>query len=627
MKRKILIGLIIVFLIILCSANISISKFEKRYLGPDLEKIEKKLQTQDKVRVIVRLKEEFLKLQTLNVKEKKKTIRRIEEGVLSKLNVIDWKEIRREKKNKSETSAPENKKVDFYLKYKYSLTPAFAGYVTKEGLEKLKDDPNVEVVYFDRPLHILLFESVPLINATEVWKKQFNGINLTGKGQTICVIDTGVNYTHAALNSSYLGGYDFVNMDDDPMDDNGHGTHVVGIITSDNETYKGAAPDAGIVVVKACDSSGRCSETAKGIEWCIDNAHIYNISVISISLGGNTTYSSYCDSPPPFIPFEQTYINEAVRKNISVIVASGNNGWEDGVTFPACFQNATPVGSVNDGSEGITADEISSFSNRWSLPMIFAPGSKIISTQMRGGFPSTGGSGTSYAAPHVSAVVALMYQSAELMGVSLTPQEVEDILISTGVDIAENQKRTNALAAINYIENLQPETISITFEGENIAFGELGPGIETPAPENPYKLIIESSQPVDVYQKGTDFSTASNSFSIENMKWAETLEGQKIPLSKNYIKILDSKTSGSYDMYYWLTVPFSAPQDTNYISDITITAVLENTGPPSGDGGGSGSQAPIQTITQITQTKEQIHETTQETKPQGGASVNIIKLN
>jgi len=156
----------------------------------------------------------------------------------------------------------------------------------------------------------------------------------------------------------------------------------------------------------------------------------------------------------------------------------------------------------------------------------------------------------------------------------------------------------------------QAESISITFEGGEIAFGEVAPGIEASA-LNSHGLLVESNANVDVYQKGTNFTTVSNSFSITNMKWAETSGGTKIPLSNNYSLILDNKLQGNYSMYYWLSIPPGQAADTNYLSDITITAVKDGDPAPSGVGvSGSSSSQPAQTQLQ-----------------QGGASVNIIKLN
>src|SRR3989338_1907740 len=97
--------------------------------------------------------------------------------------------------------------------------------------------------------------------------------------------------------SKVIGGWDTVNNAANPEDDHGHGTHVAGIVTSSDTTYKGVAPDAKIVAIKALNSagSGLSSDIAAGIEWCVNNASSLNISVISMSIGGNQ-YTSVCDS-------------------------------------------------------------------------------------------------------------------------------------------------------------------------------------------------------------------------------------------------------------------------------------------------------------------------------------------
>src|SRR3989338_7120208 len=135
-------------------------------------------------------------------------------------------------------------------------------------------------------------------------------MNITGKGETACVIDSGIDYTHPDLGgctndtflagncSKVIAGHDFKNNDTNPIDDQGHGTHVAGIIASTNETYRGVAPDATLVAIKVCDNTtgGNCADEdiINGIDWCINNASKYNISVISMSLGGGS-FTTYCD--------------------------------------------------------------------------------------------------------------------------------------------------------------------------------------------------------------------------------------------------------------------------------------------------------------------------------------------
>jgi len=346
--------------------------------------------------------------------------------------------------------------LDGKIIYDYSVIEGIAVELPLKKVERLVRMGNVKRVGEDKKLHILLSESVPLIQADKVWPKQINGVNLTGKGQTVCIIDTGVDYTHPSLSSSYLGGYDFVNNDADPMDDNGHGTHVAGIVTSNNETYKGVAPNADFFAVKSLAFSGwgGISDIIAGIEWCVNN----NADIISMSLGADCDltpelcYNSYCD-----LESDAQAVNNAVDKGVVVLIASGNDGNTTYISSPACASKAIPVGSVDDFTGtvgGYTGfyDQISSFSNRWNLPMVFAPGAWIASCYhlWEGeNFDFVDNIGTSMATPHVSGVTALMLQANP----NLEPDEIEEILIETGKQIYDNATgrnypRVDALAAI-----------------------------------------------------------------------------------------------------------------------------------------------------------------------------------
>jgi len=190
-----------------------------------------------------------------------------------------------------------------------------------------------------------------------------------------------------------VAGYDFVNSDNDPMDDDGHGTHVAGIISSDNQNYRGVANGTKLMAAKVLDAYGNGDEddVIAGIQWCKDNG----AKIISMSLGGGE-YPGTCDSDPV-----AQAVNNAVNNGIVVVVAAGNSGL-DGVTTPACASKALAVGATDKNKNVV------GYSSKGPELDIVAPGHLIKSTYP-GGWVTM--SGTSMAAPHVSGVVALMLEA------------------------------------------------------------------------------------------------------------------------------------------------------------------------------------------------------------------------
>ena len=129
-------------------------------------------------------------------------------------------------------------------------------------LPRLRNSSSVKRVTIDRKVTKLLDKSVKQIEADALWqvedtKNQF----VTGKGVRVAIIDTGIDYTHSDLGNclgtdcKVLGGIDIVNGDNDPMDDEGHGTHVAGIVAA-NGAVKGVAPDASLYAIKVLGADG-----------------------------------------------------------------------------------------------------------------------------------------------------------------------------------------------------------------------------------------------------------------------------------------------------------------------------------------------------------------------------------
>jgi len=262
----------------------------------------------------------------------------------------------------------------------------------------------------------------------------------TGSGRKIMVLDTGYNYNHPELSSSYLGGKDFVNNDNDPMDDNGHGSHVSGIITADgiDPKAKGVAPDAGIIAGKVLDQngSGYFSDVVAGIYWAVDGpdgvpgtGDEFGADAINMSLGTGRpyVYKGFCNNVLPDLTNAVKY---AIDRDITVVVAAGNSG-SAGVSIPGCISYSTTVGAVD------SKDRVASFSSKGNALDITAPGVSIYSTVLGSSYATW--SGTSMATPMISGVVALIKYAHP----TYSQSTVENKLFSTAKDLGLIGKDTS----------------------------------------------------------------------------------------------------------------------------------------------------------------------------------------
>lgn len=262
--------------------------------------------------------------------------------------------------------------------------------ICPEGVSIANSEP-------DRVLHILDVWSDSQIRADQVW-----ALGYTGSGATVAVLDTGVDATHPELASSIAGGRSFVSYTTSYADDNGHGTHVSGIITSDgivNAASKGVAYNAQVWMAKVCSSIGECydSDMVAAIQYIVNN-HI--AKVMSISIGGGGTTGPNCDSD-----YLAQQINWAYNYGVVSVIAAGNSDTKGIVESPGCASTAIAVAAVD------SSDSIAYFSDSGNALQdhgVAAPGYNILSTIPGGGYASW--SGTSMATPHVSATVALMLE-------------------------------------------------------------------------------------------------------------------------------------------------------------------------------------------------------------------------
>ena len=376
--------------------------------------------------------------------ERKEKLRQSTERVLSRLPSSNFKSIRISKNGRS-----------FYTN------------VTRQGYEQLVHDPNVRAIYLNGVGTAHLAQSRTLIGANTV---QTN-LGINGSGQAVCVIDTGIDYNHPDLGGGCFGvagckvrhGFNYVYENVDPNDDNGHGTHVAGIIAGTGSTNRGIAPGAELWAMKAVGWTQHYldSDVLDALSDCYElgifpNSNWGNLSVVSMSLGTDAVYGDTCTGS-----FDSAIL-DLYNAGISVVASSGNDGYSNGLSYPACAQHVISVGATYDAS-GITTsqlqneyiycetgpttvDNVACFSNRHVSLDLVAPGCLTTSTKAAGGYVAE--CGTSMAAPHVSGTIALMRQ----INGTLTPDKIRLILRNTSLTVGP-YKRVDTLAAIQRVRD------------------------------------------------------------------------------------------------------------------------------------------------------------------------------
>ena len=376
---------------------------------------------------------------------------------------------------------------------RFKYIPYLAMEVDAAALETLASDPEVVSIEEDKLLKPMLEESVPLVGAPQAWSQGFSG-----SGQTVAILDSGVDQDHPFLRGKvvseacYSGGGSGESLcpggvaqstgpgsgmpcSDPDLPLCFHGTHVAGIAAGKGPDFSGVARGANLISIQVfskygpddCsdedeeeESEGPClkasdSDVISGLNRVLELSDRFDIAAVNLSLGSEDTFpSGECDSSGPFY---KAIVDKLSAVGIAAISSSGNEESSTGIGSPACISSIVSVGSTDDGSPGYdgsetTRDEVSDFSNSSPELDLLAPGRWIQSSEPGYGFFRA--YGTSAAAPHVAGAWAVLKAKAPNASV----EQVLSALKSTGVSITDprnniTRPRIQVDAALSALES------------------------------------------------------------------------------------------------------------------------------------------------------------------------------
>jgi subtilisin family serine protease len=367
------------------------------------------------------------------------------------------------------------------VRRRFVAVPALAAVARSEaGVRRLAADPRVRRIDLEVGGTGGLVNSVPLIRG-DLRHERGN----TGTGVVVAILDTGFDSDHPDLQGALVGeacfGRDGTNTDDVGFcpdgtdrqfgdgaaeDDQGHGTHVSGIVTAIGDAAgPGVAPDASIFAIKVLDFGGAAgrffflSEIVAALDYIVNNPG-FNIQVANLSLGTTAQYDGVCDNADANTMAVQSAADQLRSAGVTVFASAGNNGGTQ-MGLPACVSSVISVGASDNN------DNVAGFSDVNETTDIFAPGVNIVSLLMGGG-PRTA-SGTSMASPHAAGCAALLIHAGD----ATTPAEVEARLknsaftVTTGgntfprIDCRPDQNQAPQLTANNAVVTVDEGDVAV----------------------------------------------------------------------------------------------------------------------------------------------------------------------
>jgi len=363
----------------------------------------------------------------------------------------------------------------------FEYIPYLAAEVDAAALRQMQaDSALVNSIQEDEIAEPGLAESTPIVGANAAWSAGY-----TGSGQTVAILDSGVDKNHTFLAGKVVseacyssntassvsvcpGGVTESTASNSGLNCdvsiNGcaHGTNVAGIAAGKGTSFSGVAKDANIIAIQMFsrfDSASSCGGPAPcALYWTSDllkalervrtlATTMSNIVAVNLSLQTGQQFTSNCDTAHAAT---KAAIDNLRSVNIATIVCAGNFSFTNALTAPACISTAISVGSTDDGSLGTTPDVVSNFSDSSPLLHLLAPGRWINSSIPGNQFQNY--TGTSMATPHVVGAFAILKQRKPNAGID----RMLNALITTGQPITDTRngivkpriRIANALAAI-----------------------------------------------------------------------------------------------------------------------------------------------------------------------------------
>ena len=395
---------------------------------------------------------------------------------------------------------------------RFETVPYLGMEVDANAMARLRASPLVRDIQEDHIAYVSLAESVPLINAPTAWawnNGSNGGIN-TGTDWTVAVLDTGVDKAHPFLAGKVVseacyssntttskslcpGGVIATTAVDSGLhcDKNvygggcEHGTHVSGIVAGNNGTTSGVAKSANVIAVQvfsgfpatstaAAGVGSYSSDQIKGLERVLALSATYKIASVNMSLGGGRYYGT-CDSTNTAF---KAAVDNLRSVGIATVIATGNDGYTNSISAPACVSTAISVGATCDASDtGYCArgvNGVAGYSNIASFVSLVAPGSYINSSVPGAVFANW--SGTSMATPHVAGTWALLKQAQP----SLSVTDALAHLRNTGLTV--NDTRSGATVTGLKRINLTTMPVPTVYNSLVVVRNGAGTGTVTPVP-------------------------------------------------------------------------------------------------------------------------------------------------